>query len=47
MFTGGASDMDKAFDSARFRNMGVSASTLGYQNGVFVIESTLEKPAAK
>jgi hypothetical protein len=47
MFTGGGSDMDKAFDSARFRNMGVSASTLGYQDGVFVIESTLEKPSAK
>lgn len=47
MFTGGGSDIDKAFDSARFRNMGVSASTLGYQDGVFVIESTLEKPSAK
>ncbi len=47
MFTGGSSDMDKAFDSARFRNMGVSASTLGYQDGLFVIESTLEKPSSK
>jgi hypothetical protein len=47
MFTGGASEMDKAFDSARFRNMGVSASTLAYQDGVFIVESTLEKPATK
>ncbi len=47
MFTGGGSDMDKVLDSSKFRTMGVSASTLGYQDGVFVIESTLEKPAAK
>jgi|GEM_PF-1551488 len=47
MFTGGASDIDKALDSAKFRKMGVSSSTLGYQDGVFVIESTLVKPAGK
>jgi hypothetical protein len=47
MFTGGASDIDKTLDSAKFRKMGVSSSTLGYQDGVFVIESTLVKQAGK
>jgi hypothetical protein len=47
MFTGGASDIDKALDSSKLRGMGVSSSTLGYQDGVFVIESTLVQPAAK
>jgi hypothetical protein len=47
MFTGGSSDIDKALDSAKLRKIGVSASTLGYQDGLFVIESTLVPPTTK